>query len=348
MISQGSDRLSPAYLPVVSIVIATHDFERYLGAAIASVRAQSFSKWECIVVDDGSTDGTSRLLEEIAAREPRVRVLRQGRSGVSAARNAGLAAAQGEYVQFLDADDMLHPMKLARQVDILGASPSVDIVHGPVAYFPDPAGPPSSDGSRHGAVMNDRAAWLSGPGTALVGRLIPGNVLTVCAPLVRRSLLESVGGFDRELRHLEDWDLWLRCAARDATFLHVPSDEPLVWIRQHRTSLSADLRAMLSAEVPVRRRLSELLTFPEDRTANEVSMAVAAGKESALEGRASEAIRRLLPVALRRRAWRLLPWLVVALLSPIPGFRHLVDVAMAARARRPRREWTARRGRAPR
>ncbi|HLB99578.1 MAG TPA: glycosyltransferase, partial [Acetobacteraceae bacterium] len=117
----------PAQKPIVSMLMTTFNGAGFVGASIASVLAQSFSEFELIVVDDGSTDATAQVLEGIL--DPRLRVLRQAvNGGVVAARNAGFLAVRGRYVAALDHDDLSHPERLARQVAYLDAHPEVVLV----------------------------------------------------------------------------------------------------------------------------------------------------------------------------------------------------------------------------
>jgi glycosyltransferase involved in cell wall biosynthesis len=124
-------------IPVVSVVIPVHNYARYVPEAIASVQAQTLQAWECVVVDDGSTDDTPEVLARLSALDDRITVVRQAQRGLSAARNHGLQASRGRYVQFLDADDLLHEGKLEVHVKALEARPDVDIVFGPTSYFDD-------------------------------------------------------------------------------------------------------------------------------------------------------------------------------------------------------------------
>ena len=118
---------APAPTPVVSVLMTTFNGAGFIGASIASVLAQSFSDFELIVVDDGSTDTMAQVLAGIG--DPRLRVLRQAvNGGVVAARNAGFLAARGRYVAALDHDDLSHPERLARQVAYLDAHPGVVLV----------------------------------------------------------------------------------------------------------------------------------------------------------------------------------------------------------------------------
>jgi len=123
--------------PVVAAIIPTHTYAHYLGSAIDSVRAQTFANWECIVVDDGSDDGTVALLEKVSAVDSRIRFRSQQQRGLAATRNHGIALSRGRYLQFLDADDLLHPAKLEHQVAALETDAALDIVYGPTMYFDD-------------------------------------------------------------------------------------------------------------------------------------------------------------------------------------------------------------------
>lgn len=99
-------------MPAVSVIIPAYNASEWLPAALGSLSAQTCPDWEAMVVDDGSTDSTAAAAQRLAAKDARIRLLRQANAGVSAARNAGIAASEGEYICFLDADDLLHPQAL--------------------------------------------------------------------------------------------------------------------------------------------------------------------------------------------------------------------------------------------
>ena len=117
-----------AATPLVSVVIPVFNAERYLGAALASVFAQSYGHLEVLVVDDGSTDGSAEIAR--ASSDPRCRLIPQAHAGAAAARNRGVTASRGALLSFLDADDVWMPGKTARQVDVLTRDAAVDMVFG--------------------------------------------------------------------------------------------------------------------------------------------------------------------------------------------------------------------------
>jgi GT2 family glycosyltransferase len=212
--------------PTIAVVIPVHNGERYLGAALASVAAQSLPPREVIVVDDGSTDGSA----DVAARAG-ARVLRQSNAGPGAARNAGVAVSESEWIAFLDADDVFLPDRLARQVAALRAQPAAIGVCSDALCLGGPR-----DGQRKlaGAPLPPRLVFTD---------LLRSNPVIASSVLVQRAALLRAGGFDadRVLIATEDYDLWLRLlAAPGSCFAYV--DAPLVQYRVHAGSLSDPAR----------------------------------------------------------------------------------------------------------
>lgn len=197
----------PADHPRVSVVMPVRNGRAYIHEAIASVLEQSFTELELIVVDDGSDDFDYRSLEALDAR---VRVLRLEGRGVSAARNAGLALARGELLSFLDADDVWCPGKLEAQVRYLDARPEVGMVFGRYlrwhanaqGEFP-PAAALVQDCHSLQRADPQRSGWL-------YGRLLTGLLVGMNTAMLRRGVLEQIGGFRTDLRLGEDHELWLR------------------------------------------------------------------------------------------------------------------------------------------
>src|SRR5581483_4193490 len=205
-------RASPS---LVSVVIPSFNGARLLAEAVESVLAQTHPAVETIVVDDGSTDDTPAL---VARWGDRIRYLRQANRGVCAARNAGLAAARGVYVTFLDHDDRFTPEKLARQAAVLDAHPDAGVVYTGWRFI-DAEGRPFPP-----------VAWPRHEGDVLA-ELVIANFVFLGAVMVRRSLLAETGGFDEALRGAEDWELWLRLARHGARWACV--DAPLFEYRLH-------------------------------------------------------------------------------------------------------------------
>src|SRR3954447_1295253 len=197
-------------LPLVSVVIPVFDGEAYLAAAIESALAQTYEPVEVIVVDDGSTDGSAA----VAARYD-VRMLRQPNRGVSAAYNAGVEAARGELIAFLDADDLWPADRLAIQVRHLLARPELGFVMAHAIQFMEP-------GAEHPDWLTED--WLAGVGaTAAAGPGSPRGDVTApstCSGtvLARTAVFRQVGRFDENLDMGEDLDWLMR--ATDAGVRH--------------------------------------------------------------------------------------------------------------------------------
>ncbi len=318
---------SNAAIPIVSVLMPTHDYARYLPEAVASLRAQTFDDWECIVVDDGSEDETPELLARLAAEDARVRPVRQDQAGPAVARNRALREARGEFVQFLDADDVIPPTKLADHVAELNADAGVDIVYGPSLYFDDD----DLDGAPRTAIHDLDAPEpdrVDGAGTDVVAVLLRENVLTIEAPLVRRTVFDELGGFDEQLRRITDWHFWLRCAIAGKRFKFVASEEPVARIRVHGASLSHDWLAMRLVEIEMRRKLSATLPAGGVRDTNEHILAEVranTGIALGLRGDMLGGLRLLLPVAVpeRRRSWLL--WSIALLGVPVPAIRRRLN-----------------------
>lgn len=197
--------------PLVSIILPTYNRWRTLPQAIASVQTQSYPHWELIIVDDGSTDETPRGLAALA--EPRLRCVRQPNQGRSAARNRGLALAQGELVAFLDDDDWYLPSRLAQQVAFLQTHADVDLAAAGV-YIARESEPPQAGESP----WHPWLTWRDQPQLTLA-RCLYGCPLPICAVMLRRAWLERLSHwFDPELTLLEDTDFFLRLLLAGARF----------------------------------------------------------------------------------------------------------------------------------
>ena len=229
---------------LVSVVIPCYNAATYLPAALDSVLSQGHELNEVLVVDDGSTDDTRRVVGSYGRR---VRCIHQSNRGVSAARNLGIAESHGRYVTFLDADDTWLPQKTTRQIAALGAHPACRLCYSAFLVV-------DSNLRCLEVRRSDRRA------SALEDLLTRGNVVgSVCTVLCERSLLERVGGFDESLSQCADWDLWVRLAAV-TEFLYL--DEPLVTYRQHGTNMSRDARLLERDSVRVLEKGFALSNLP--------------------------------------------------------------------------------------
>lgn len=193
-------------MPRVSVVIATHNRARYVEEAIGSVLKQTYGDYEVIVVNAGSSDRTADLLRAYGTS---IRVIETPNDGRSAGRNAGIAAAKGEFVAFLDDDEIWYPRKLERQVAHLDSDATLAMVHAFTDVI-DANGVELSAASKLHEQIHRGALRRGYTFTELCRQ----SVIFTSAVLVRRSVLDAIGGFDGATEASEDWDLWLRVAQR--------------------------------------------------------------------------------------------------------------------------------------
>jgi glycosyltransferase involved in cell wall biosynthesis len=194
-------------IPTVSIIMPCFNAAAHLPASVGSVLAQTYSEWELIAVDDGSEDDTLDWLQ--AQTDPRIRPQNQPNRGVSTARNAGLALAQGRYIAFLDADDTWAPTFLDKMVAALDARPDAVLAYcgwqnlGLPSGRGEPFVPPDYESPAKEETFFAGCRW------------------PIHAALVRREAVLSAGGFDPDLKNAEDYALWLRVAT-SAPIVRVP------------------------------------------------------------------------------------------------------------------------------
>jgi glycosyltransferase involved in cell wall biosynthesis len=210
-------------LPRVSIIIPTYNRSKLLRVALESALEQTYPNIEVIVVDDGSTDDTATVMAQYAGR---VTYLKQANQDVAAARNTGIRAASGEYLTFLDDDDLILPIKIARQVQVLDFQPGVGLVH--CQFY---------RANEDGNYLNQIGLLPEGE---VLHKLVCRNFVWVGAPLIRRHCFDRVGLFDEGIPSITaDWDMWLRIAQAGYRFACV--QEPLGVYRIHRDSMLSDV-----------------------------------------------------------------------------------------------------------
>jgi glycosyltransferase involved in cell wall biosynthesis len=238
-------------MPLVSIVIPAYNAAPYLPAALRSCLNQIHLPHEIIVVDDGSTDATRQVTEQF----PAVTYIYQDNAGPGRARNTGINAAAGEFVQFLDADDVLLPEKIARSLAIFAAYPEASVVYSNYDWrTPDLSLPMTeADFLKTGSMVapDDMLDFLLGTGAA--------PVATSCA-LCRTVSLRAVNGFDERLLIGEDWFLWVKLTAKGEVMR--PLDEPLVWYRHTPGSLTSDALRMARNRLQAYQQLREVDLSP--------------------------------------------------------------------------------------
>lgn len=272
----------------VSIIIPCYQQGRFLAAAVESALGQTHPKVETIVVNDGSTDETDSVARRYGGR---ITYLSQANAGVSAARNAGMAAARGEYLLFLDADDVLRPESVARMVEA-AAGRSCVVVQG-WRQFTDCPRHPTADEFRP-----DLSAGML-PLLLYTNPIQPPAACLCPAAAVRR-----LGGFARELAGTEDWDLWIRLAMDSVPFETI--DYLGALYRRHAASASAHGRKMIEGKIDVLLRVDRRLRAD-------------ASQQAALGPHLFQALRDVLRKSIARG--RIAPNRIAALIEAIEQLR---------------------------
>jgi glycosyltransferase involved in cell wall biosynthesis len=316
--SDPGDRPASAELPLVSVLLASRNGERFLPEALRGLRAQTYPRIELILVDDGSTDGTAAVFDALRGEHPDVRALRTESVGPAAARDAAFHASRGSLIAIHDGDDVSRPDRIERQVSFLADHPEVGVL-GSVADRID------ESGRRTGMLP----VPLTGPSVRRVLRRAPPFVHG--SVMMRRGVYVAAGGFRAAFRLSEDFDLWLRIP--DGTGMaNLP--EPLYAWRAHGAGATARERgpmlfyaAAARAFADERRRTGsdsyELLArWPDPeaflaRYPDRTRLAFYLGELLAREGRAGEA-RRHLERAMGDRTMlrKAVPWWTLTWLLP--------------------------------
>jgi glycosyltransferase involved in cell wall biosynthesis len=231
-------------MPTVSTIIPAYNAAAYIRQAVTSVLNQRDVSVEVIVVDDGSTDETGQILQEFGSS---VRTLYQANAGHVKARNRGARIARGTWLAFLDADDEWLPEKLTKQLAL--ADEQTGLIYTERLNFGD----------------CQRVAERQSKGQKLwegdvFAQLLMGNFITVSSVIIRKEVFEELGGFEEDLLVCEDWDLWLRYAARGGRVR--VCREGLTRYRWHEGAMSHNLERMLHGRLKV---LERALALPRGK-----------------------------------------------------------------------------------
>lgn len=232
--------------PLVSIIIPTYNCENYIAETINSVLSQSFNDLELIVIDDGSTDKTRKLVESFG---PPVRLISQVNAGVCAARNRGIKEARGSFICLMDHDDYWFPDKLLSQVETMRMQPEYGVAYASFILWS-----PDKTGNYVAPEQIFQNSYPSGTDVDLSGwiyhKLLLDCVMLTSTAMFRREVFDRCGAFNENLPYSEDWDLWLRIS-REYQFIKL--NRPNTLYRQHvkqgnRIARTIDYRTVLLAK----------------------------------------------------------------------------------------------------
>jgi glycosyltransferase involved in cell wall biosynthesis len=295
-------------IPTVSVVIPAYNAESFLGQAIESALSQTYPDLDIYIVDDGSIDGTSQIIHHYLSNK-RIHSIHQDTSGPAAARNRGIAEAQGEFIAFLDADDLWEPQKLAKQINLFQQNNDLGLVYSRYRTKILNATGSWEDDEERNRWVRARTHYRG----QIFRELVYGPFIALPSVVIPRRVLDDVGLFDTHLITAEDRHLWARIA-HDYPIGYV--DEELVIVRRHGGNISWD-PAREPQTLDFLRKIAE--QFPECSLSKGGWMrttyadtARTSGDDALHAGRMGQA-RRELWQACRYRPWRLSNWLRLAL-----------------------------------
>lgn len=225
-------------MPTISVIIPVYNGQRTIRETIESVLNQTFADFELIVIDDGSQDGTLAIVNSI--NDSRIKIFSYPNAGVSVSRNRGIDKTQGEFISFLDADDLWTKDKLEAQLKALQENPQAALAYSWTNWIDE-----------FGQFLRP-GGHITVNGKAYDKLLVRDFIESGSNPLIRQEALDKVGGFDSSITHGEDWEMWLRIATC-YEFVAVPSAQILY--RVYPESVSFDIRKMAEGSLQVIERV---------------------------------------------------------------------------------------------
>ena len=236
---------------IVSIIVPCYNQAQYLDECLDSIYNQTYRIWECLIINDGSTDNTAKIALAWTQKDTRFKYYYKTNGGLSSARNYGLRKASGDVVQFLDSDDLIEKNKLEREADFLEGNPKIDLVYSSAKFFFN-----DKVKETYFSREKDGSDWTFeriSPSFDFASSISEWNIMVVSAPMVRKTLCDKVGFFDEKLKSLEDWDFWIRCILTGGAFHYLNATcNSLTKIRCYQGSMSTNIEIMRENELKLR------------------------------------------------------------------------------------------------
>ena len=305
--------LLPLAQPLVSVIIPAYKVARFISATLDSVLSQTFTNYEIIVINDGSPD-TEELQQELAPYSHLITYITQSNQGAGAARNAGIRAARGEFVAFLDGDDLWLPEFLQQQIDLITAGNGIDLVYADAINLHD------------GKLCRISNMEVNpSRGSVTTEALITAECCVITSSVVaRRSLILEVGLFDENFPNSQDFDLWLRLAKHGARISY--RKKVLVQRRIYEGSLASNPLNSFAGEISVLEKTRQRNDLTEEERAailrtlerRRATVEVFKGKQRLAAGEFDSALRSFRTANDYYHSWKLR--LVILSLRIAPHF----------------------------
>ncbi|AMR31834.1 hypothetical protein A0256_10575 [Mucilaginibacter sp. PAMC 26640] len=240
---------------LVSVIMPAYNAEDFIAAAIDSVIDQTYKNWELLIINDGSTDSTAAIVDDYQKKHARIKVIHQANKKLGAARNAGITAATGQWLAFLDADDTWLPQKLELQLQLAAAKPNIGLIFTDGIIFYNNTEEIASYDIMYGAFSAAEMYTL----------LYKGNCIPVLSVLVKAEHVKAVGLQDENplIYGCEDWDYWLRLCLHNVAFYGM--HEKLFRYRKHLSNMSNnnDMMQFAKANLLLKNFIRDKLNAPD-------------------------------------------------------------------------------------
>lgn len=236
---------------LISVIIPCYNYGNFLADAVNSVIDQTYTNWECIIVDDGSTDNTGFVSKELVNLHSKVKYFYKENGGLSSARNYGINKANGEFICFLDADDLFDKEKLEKQILCFSKNSIIDIVYGHTMFFEKN----KKDKLYNNRLKKDFPVFpkITGSGNKIIRSLIIENITVISAPLIKKSVFTRIGNFDTTYNSYEDWHFWFRCALGNCYFTYEADPLASTYISFGHESMMSNKRKMILSSIQLRK-----------------------------------------------------------------------------------------------
>ncbi|MEX8548566.1 MAG: glycosyltransferase family 2 protein [Mucilaginibacter sp.] len=235
--------------PLVSVIVPCYNYGSFLSDALDSVLSQTYDNWECILVNDGSTDDTEYIGKSYEKQDQRFKYIYQKNAGHSAARNKGLLTSKGKYIQFLDADDMLEKEKFRLQVPLMELDGNIDLVYSDILGFTN------TDPDRKLTPVNFFTQPLvSGRGETIITNLLPTNFFLPGCVIMKRAIYEKIGNM-KPSYGFEDWEYFYRMAFEGFSFYHDGRNGVKLISRSHGNNTTHKAMEMMKSKIIVRQEI---------------------------------------------------------------------------------------------
>ena len=216
---------------MISVIVPCYNYAHFLNETLLSIQSQTYKDWECIIINDGSTDNTEEIANLCILKDNRFRYFKKENGGLSSSRNAGISLALGDYIQFLDADDTLHPEKFEKQLEVFNALPNLDVCYSDFLFFNDQNEYYRSEFPRTTLNSNPLLDFIMNWGFEFI--------IPIHSPLFKQRIIkETEILFDLSLKAREDWLFWITISQNTANFYFL--NEPLAFYRKHSSSMVHD------------------------------------------------------------------------------------------------------------